>query len=320
MGIELAESPRKNIKKSKLILWILLSTSIGLIPYSVILVYYAGIINFSIVSRIVFIAIICLLLATMISLRLYDLGSDDYQLNSGKVLSQKLKTHLWVIIAFLTGLTLLSTSFIYSGIPFTALFIELVCLVVWSLVILKYYDLQLVCYLIIFFGLFVKRLHWNLAAEEMTIGILLLNIVSLFISWKFIISFRNNAFLKWFGSVAGIIITIFMTGVLYMNLHWSGTIRVICIFSGFFLFLIYVFAFVFTLPNSNFIAWTKLERKVFYRTVLVPMTFVFAFITLIVVFPGTYRRIMGMEGSVKRIYPYEIDDVRLLNLEGIKQD
>jgi hypothetical protein len=47
------------------------------------------------------------------------------------------------------------------------------------------------------------------------------------------------------------------------------------------------------------------------------MVFIFALITLIVVFPDTYNIIMGWEGRGIVVFPYEINTIKLLNLEGI---
>jgi hypothetical protein len=265
--------------------------------------------------------LIILMLIAVTLLRYYDFRTESPQMDRKQKKSLKLKMDLWIILATITSLTFLTAFFIptisATAIALTFLFVELVCLLMFSIIVLKYYDLSLVCFLIIFFGLFVKRIHYNLAVEEMTIGTVSLSIISLFNSGKFLISFRNNKFLKWFGFLAGIIITLFMMGMLYLNLHWSGKIRDILISSGCFLFIIYVFALVFTLPNSNYISWSNLERKIFFRAVLIPMVFVFALIILIVVFPDTYNIIMSREGSGIVVFPYEINTIKLFNLEGI---
>ena len=262
-----------------------------------------------------FMELILFMLLALILLRHYDFKTESTLLDERQKKSLKRKNRVWNILLILIGLTLLSIPFTY--ITILILSVELICLVLFSFFVLKYYDLPLLFFLLIFLGLFTKRLHLALAAEEMTGGTILLSIVALFISLKSLITFRDNPFLKWFGFLAGIIVTTFMMGMLAYNLHWSSMIRMVLIPSGCFMFLIYVFAFVFRLPNSDYIAWSDRERKVFYRAVLIPMVFIFALITLIVVFPDTYNLIMGREGATVSIFPYEINRIELFNLEGI---
>jgi hypothetical protein len=272
-----------------------------------------------------FMELILLILTSIILLRFYDFRIESAQIDGDQKKRFKIKFKLWVGLSVATGVTFLLTGLdslpvdiiLLEIIIFLLLFIELICLTLFSIVALKYYDLPLVFFLIVLVGLYVKRLHWVLAAQEMSIGTIFLSIVSLYNSGRFLITFRNNQFLKWFGFVAGIIITLFMTGMLVMNMHWPG--KAFCISSGCLMFIIYVLAIVFTLPNSNFISWTGVERKVFYRAVLIPMVFIFALITLIIVFPDTYDAIMGRMGRTLPggSLPYEVNTIKLFGLEGI---
>jgi hypothetical protein len=105
-----------------------------------------------------------------------------------------------------------------------------------------------------------------------------------------------------------------MMGFLFMNLHWSGHIRVILIESGCFLFVFSVLGLVFTLPSSNYVAWSDIERKVFFRTVLTPLVFIFALFTLVIVFNDVYNSLAG-RGFV--IPPWYLRHFELYKLEGI---
>jgi hypothetical protein len=263
-----------------------------------------------------FMELIGLIIISLILLRYYDWRNEKIQIDEGKKKSHKLKFILWTSLLIISGLTFTLIPFV-GVYAFIILFFELMCLILLSFAVLKYYDLNLVFFLVIICGLFVKRLHWPLAAEEMTIGTLLLSMISIINSGRFLVIFRNNTFLKWFGFFAGIIIALFMTGVLFMNLHWSGNVRIFLILSGCSLFIIYVLGLVFTLPNSNYISWSSIERKVFFRAVLIPMVFIFALITLIVVFSDTYNSLMGVAGEGSVVFPYEINSIRLFDLEGI---
>jgi hypothetical protein len=173
------------------------------------------------------------------------------------------------------------------------LIIGLILLISMTYLSTPFYSWTILSFLMVFLGLFFKRNHWPAASALMTLGTVFLGFLSIWNSVKFIMDFRNNPFLKWVGFVSGIIVTVFMTGLLYGNQHWSGLIRDTFAYSGGLMFILLVMAIVFTLPNSNYIEWHSLERKVFFRSVLIPMIFVFALITLIFVFTDTYNSILG---------------------------
>lgn len=171
-------------------------------------------------------------------------------------------------------------------------------------------------FLLIFIGFFFKRNHLPPAGMILVAGTFLLGILSLRNTGRFLITFPKNPFIKMFGSLSGIIISLFMTGLLFMNQHWAGIPRVIFIYSGSFLFVLFTLGIIFTLPYSNYIAWSESDRKVFFRTILLPMVFVFALITLIFVFPDTYNSILG-RGVVGSPWFNDLSGINLFDLEGI---
>ena len=297
-------------RKSKFIIWIILSMLALVFSWTF---FIRSPFN---ATTIQFTELICLMLISLILLRLNDFRIETAQIDYQNQKSRKLKLNLWICLLIIIGLTILFATFYWDS-GFIFLFVELICMTLLSFVVLKYYDLPLVFFLIILFGLHVKRLHWPFASDDMTLGTFLLSVIALFNSGKFLVTFKRNPFLRWFGFFAGIIIALFMTGMLFLNMSWSQNVRMILIFAGCFLFIIYVLALVFTLPNSNYIAWNSIERKVFFRAVLVPMVFIFALITLIVVFSHTYNSIMGRLGEGSFVFPYENNSIKLFDLEGI---
>lgn len=311
MGNTIADITTKSIKKPINILWILFSALFVMILYIVFLKESTGI------STAIFIGLIIMVIVALISLRYYDFKILYNQGDLKSIKGEKLKTTLWISSATLLGITLLTTPFFDSPIPYYVLFLELLILALLSLIVLKYYDLPIIGFLIVLFGLFIKRLHWPFAAQDMQLGTVILIVFSLYNSGRFIITFSSKEFLKWFGSLAGIIVTLFMTGMLLMNEHWPG--RIYFISSGCLLFILYVLALVFKLPDSNYIAWSERERKIFYRAVMIPLIFVFALIVLIVVFPDTYNSIMGRMGTSGFVpnFAYESNTIEFFNLEGL---
>jgi hypothetical protein len=168
--------------------------------------------------------------------------------------------------------------------------------------------------MLVFIGVFYRRGRLPYGAALMTLGTIVLALISWFNSFKFFYTFRNNTFLKWFGFLSGIIVILFMMGFLFMSLHWPGRIRDILIESGCFLFVFSVLALVFTLPSSNYVGWSDIERKVFFRSVLTPMLFIFALFTLVIVFTDVYNSLAGRSFIIP---PWYIGNFELYNLEGI---
>ena len=227
--------------------------------------------------------------------------------------SRKLKLILWPVFSIL-----LVSSYIYlmyiadSGVLNIVAFIGLIGLILMTYLTTPLYSWTILSFLLVFLGMYFKKQHWPFAGILMTSGTLLLGILSFWNSVKFMITFRNNPFLKWVGCISGTIVTVFMLGLLSGYMHWPG--RAFFSYSGCVMFILLVLAIVFTLPNSNYIDWSWIERKVFFRTVLMPMIFVFALITLMFVFPDTFNAIIGR----KTVYfPWEVYDFELFNVEGI---
>jgi hypothetical protein len=177
----------------------------------------------------------------------------------------------------------------------------------------KYYNWPMGFFVIFFTGLFFRREHWPLAGFMMSISLMFLSITSLINSVRFQFTMSKNPFLRWFGSISCFIIAIYVVGWLFMVQHWPRNIGDIFGYTGIFLYIISVLGMVFTLPGSNYLAWSKIEKKVFFRAVLLPMIIVFAFILIGNVFSSAYFWILG-QGSA----PWDISSgIRLLDLEGI---
>lgn len=229
--------------------------------------------------------------------------------------NRKIRVILWLVFSILFIVPFLILIFLLDSWSVGILMgIGLFGLIIVSFLASKFYYWPVLSFFIVFGGLFFKRQHWPLAGMFITVGTLWLGIISLYNSVRFLITFRNNPFLKWIGCITGVIVVLFMTGLLFGTQHWGGFIRESFGYTGSMLFVILVLAIVFTLPNSNFIAWSEIERHVFFKAILFPMIFIFALIALTYLFPQTYNEIMRRSA----IYiPWKDDVIQLLNLEGI---
>lgn len=212
--------------------------------------------------------------------------------------SKKIRLTLWLVFSALSVISIFFLAFTpFYWIPVITLTICLFALIITAFLTSKFYSWPFLSFFLVFIGIIFKRNHFANAAILMTLGTVFLGILSLYNAGKISINFRNNTFLKWFGYLTGIIVTLFMFGILNMNLYWNGNIRAILIYSGCFLFLITVLAMVFTLPFSNYVAWMDLERKVFFRTIIIPMLFIFVFFALVFIFPDAYNYLLGRRAT-----------------------
>jgi hypothetical protein len=231
-----------------------------------------------------------------------------------RISRNKLRTVLWIIFPVLI---ILSVILMVSGIlpdlvSNVILFSSFSVLVYLYIIAEKYYNWPLIFFFIFFTGIFFKRQHWPLSSFLGSIGVVMISIVSLANSIRFLITLRKNSFLRWFGSISGLIITLFMLGWVFLLQSWPRAIGDIFAYSGGILFIISILGMVFSLPGSNYISWTEIERKSFFRAVLFPMVIVFGLIILTFLFEDGYKILLNSDTP-----RWHINGLKLLELEGI---
>lgn len=216
--------------------------------------------------------------------------------NTEKRPVKRIKIILWIAFALLM-IAPLFIIFLGGGeiIGIIVLSLGLIDIVVLYLMADKYYNWTLIFFLIFFIGLLFKRQHWPLAGFIATMSVVFICIFSLANSIRFQITLRQNTFLRWFGSIAGIIITSYLIGWLFMLQSWPKEIGDVFSYTGSILFIISVMGMAFTLPGSNYIGWKENERKIFFRAVLLPMAIVFFLIIITYVVADAYRKILGFD-------------------------
>jgi hypothetical protein len=227
--------------------------------------------------------------------------------------SRKAKLILRIIFSLLTVASILYLRFFGdSDLCVSLLTGSLIGLIVVFLLTSKYYDWAFILFILVFIALCYKKMHWPYNPHLMALGTTLLATMSWYNAFKFLYTYQKNPFLKWFGFFSGIIIAFFMMGFLWKNEHWPGATALIG--SGGFLFVFSVFALAFILPFSNYVAWSDIERKVFFRAVLTPMLFILIIFTLLFVFPDVYNSLTGRYATG---IPWNLWGIDLLKLEGI---
>jgi hypothetical protein len=145
----------------------------------------------------------------------------------------------------------------------------------------KYYNWIFFFLTVFIVGIYFKNQRWPMSTFLFTAGFTGISIISFYSASVFWVKFNNNKFLKYIGFSSSIILSLACMGILWKLNHWPAAGIILNI--GMILFIPFLFAFVFTLPSSNYINWNKSERIVFFRAVVIPMVFVYIMCILLFV-------------------------------------
>jgi len=174
----------------------------------------------------------------------------------------------------------------------------------------QYYNLGITFILMIIIAIFFRRMRWPVTGILYTIGFMGLACFSIILARTFLKKFNHLTFLKYVGFTSCIILSIVSMGLLWKNMHWQ--MADLILYTGLILFIPFLFAFVFTLPSSDYINWDKPERRIFFRAIIIPMTFVYVLVVIMFVFPEVYTAI-----TRKPLSPFNMEEVDLLLKPGL---
>ena len=179
-----------------------------------------------------------------------------------------------------------------------------------ALLLKKYYNWSLVFLLVIIIAIIFRSRRWPLTGLFFSIGFTGLGCVSFYSSAIFLKKYNHIPFLKYIGFSSSIILSIVSMGLLWKNMHWP--LAGIVLNSGLVLFIPFLFAFIFTLPGSNYVNWAKTERIVFFRAVIIPMVFLYILCVLMFVFPDLWTSLTRLP-----LPPFRMTNLDLLNKPGL---
>jgi hypothetical protein len=134
--------------------------------------------------------------------------------------------------------------------------------------------------------------------------------ISFFSLFSYLRRYQYAPFLKYIGFSSSIVLYLICIGWTFKLNHWPTAQLLLNI--GIFAFIPFLFAFIFTLPGSNYINWEQKEKVVFYRAIIVPMLFVFCLCTLILVFPGIWQSLTTTPST-----PWGMEPFGLLQKAGL---
>ncbi len=170
----------------------------------------------------------------------------------------------------------------------------------------KYYNWCLFFLMFIVIAIIFRSQHWPLTGFLYSIGFTGLSCVSFYSAIMFLVKFDHQKFLKYIGFSFSIILSEVAIGLLWKNQHWAGANILLTV--GLVVFIPFLFAFLFTLPGSNYINWQKSDRTVFFRAIVVPMIFVYTLCVLMFVIPDIWESLTRLP-----LTPFKMEHVELLD-------
>lgn len=179
----------------------------------------------------------------------------------------------------------------------------------------KYYNWTLPFIGVFFLGLFFKMNHLAGASLMITTSCLMVFFNLLFFSVKSFFVLRHNMFLKWFSFFTGIALALFMYAFMSKVQHWPLFMEFWILRNIINLLLVLLtLVIIFKLPGLNFASWSQLDRKVFYRQILLPLVIIFSFNITILISPTFFESIFyrGWQSI-----PWGMYSVPLKQLEGL---
>lgn len=230
--------------------------------------------------------------------------------------SSKRRKILWGVF---TVLLLLTIFLMIKGVDRFGLFAmaTLLFLIFLMLTSKKYYNWTMPFIGVFFIGILFKINHWPFAGVLISISAMMVFFNLLFFSIKSFFVLRHNMFLKWFSFFTGIALALFMYTFMSKLQHWPLFLEFYILKHTINLMLIIIIlVLIFRLPGLGFATWLALDRRVFYRLILLPLVIIFAYSISLYVFPNLFDYIFNQRWEM---YPWgmDIESVELFKLDGI---
>jgi len=227
------------------------------------------------------------------------------------ITKKKVIKWIWIIggVLFIVPILLFFFSIGANFIGYVLVFGFLLLLVNIFLVF-KFYNLIIVFILVELLGLSFKFFHYP-GADVILIFETILQIIAL--SKAFISFLKKNdlpRYINRFGAAASLVAAFTFLALLFKISHYPGGRYMDYISVS--MLIIIILALVFTLPNSKFVDWSKQARTIFFRALIIPITFLFLITATFKLYPNIIH-INNDESSSKFFF----DKVVLHNKEGL---
>jgi hypothetical protein len=98
--------------------------------------------------------------------------------------------------------------------------------------------------------------------------------------------------------------------LLWKSNHWPSADILLSI--GMITFITFLFAFIFTLPNANYLNWNSQERVIFFRAIIIPLILIYSISVMMFVFPDVW---ISLTRSTP--LPFGMEQIELIEKSGL---
>lgn len=171
--------------------------------------------------------------------------------------------------------------------------------------------------LVLFLGIFFKRMHWPGASGIITISLLSMAFGYLFLGFKIIYTSKENRYFKVFGSISAFFLTLMSTGMNFKYLHWPGAGILIAV--SLLPSIIFTLIVLVTLPGSGYLLWDEKSKRIFTKKLLIPWLFFLLFSAFILLLPKNISQQIFYKDA-KTEYPFDMTPYEIQPKEGMEPD
>jgi hypothetical protein len=181
------------------------------------------------------------------------------------------------------------------------------------------YDLNfIVVTFLLIIGLLFKRFHWPLGGFIICISALILCVLSLIISFR-AFKIKDNRYLAILTFSCSLILAGLSASFLIKIQHWPGSGILLGIFIP--SFIIATLIILLTLPGSNFIEWTREQKKILLRGLLIPwLFFMYTIVTTSLIPPYNQFKPFFFLDFKKSEVKFNMVDYRIENKNGLEKN
>lgn len=203
-------------------------------------------------------------------------------------------------------------------IPIAILFLFLCYVILVNLVVHFFrYDMNLIVLtFVIILGLLFKRFHMAGAGMIMTLSILLSAVFMLIIAIR-ALRIKDNRYLSIVIFSCGLILAATSVSFVFKIQHWVGAGSFIMIMVP--IFIIATLIILLTLPGSNFIEWTRQQKRILLRGILVPwLFFIYIIATTLLIPPyNQFKPFFFLKEDTTKVNFY-MEDYEVENRNGLE--
>ena len=179
------------------------------------------------------------------------------------------------------------------------------------------YDLNLIIVIfLLIIGLYMKRMHMAGAGITMTFSMLLPTAFLILIALRSF-KIKDNRYLASVMFSCSIILALQFITMTWKTMHWSGAGYLL--FISLPVFIIATLIILLTLPGSNFIEWTREQKKILFRGLLIPWLFVIYILGTTLLIPpyNEFKPFFFLRDQDKEVF-FNMKDYPLENRNGLE--